>query len=303
LFIIDECYTGIGPTGAQAFYRTRVYDWNGTGFTHLEAVSEKIGNADTAAKVRKKLPEILKTVAEARPIPIQFKPGATTAQTTGKFTKRGEHVIFTVKAEKDQRMIVNIIPVADGLATAGVVTAPSGAEDGQPGGLVFNSLLKETGEYQIRVSQRPTEFSLPAEFMVEVIILPSYWNADIVNEQPSATFQKLDPASFNQKIEKAAAADEMWVKMPTRVVAELIGKFDQLRTRKIEMESELADATDALTVTVTDDGYADDSVRGEKFKFELKVNEQGVWKVVSAEKTRRCWPDHGHQDYSPAPCL
>jgi len=28
LFIIDKCYTGIGPTGARPFYRTRVYDWN-----------------------------------------------------------------------------------------------------------------------------------------------------------------------------------------------------------------------------------------------------------------------------------
>ncbi len=55
LFIIGECYTGIGPTGAQPFNRTRVYDWNGNGFTHLEALSKKIGTAATAAGVRKKL--------------------------------------------------------------------------------------------------------------------------------------------------------------------------------------------------------------------------------------------------------
>jgi hypothetical protein len=55
LFIIGECYTGIGPTGAQPFYRTRVYDWNGNGFIHLESISKKIGMAATAAEARKKL--------------------------------------------------------------------------------------------------------------------------------------------------------------------------------------------------------------------------------------------------------
>ena len=52
LFILDECYTGIGPTGAQPFYWTRVYDWNGMGFVPMDALSEKIGNLNTAAKVR-----------------------------------------------------------------------------------------------------------------------------------------------------------------------------------------------------------------------------------------------------------
>ncbi|MCM3903246.1 MAG: hypothetical protein ND866_16180 [Pyrinomonadaceae bacterium] len=55
LFIIAECYTGIGPTGAQPFNRTRVYDWNGSGFTHLETVSTTIGTAATARAVQKKL--------------------------------------------------------------------------------------------------------------------------------------------------------------------------------------------------------------------------------------------------------
>lgn len=55
LFIIGKCYTGIGPTGAQPFNRTRVYDWNGSSFTHLETVSTKIGSAATAQAVQKKL--------------------------------------------------------------------------------------------------------------------------------------------------------------------------------------------------------------------------------------------------------
>ncbi|MEZ5345530.1 MAG: hypothetical protein R2681_08250 [Pyrinomonadaceae bacterium] len=47
--------TGVGAKGAEYFYRTRVYDWNGENFVHLDGLSEKIGDADTAAKVRKML--------------------------------------------------------------------------------------------------------------------------------------------------------------------------------------------------------------------------------------------------------
>lgn len=61
LLIVDECYTGIGPTGARPFYRTRIYDWNGSGFTHIDSLSEKIGNANTAAKARAKLRQIMRT--------------------------------------------------------------------------------------------------------------------------------------------------------------------------------------------------------------------------------------------------
>lgn len=60
LFIIGECYTGIGPTGARPFYRTRVYNRQGDGFVHLEKVSAKIGSLRTASAIRKLLPTIVK---------------------------------------------------------------------------------------------------------------------------------------------------------------------------------------------------------------------------------------------------
>ncbi len=233
---------------------------------------------------------------------IKFKKGAYTAQAKGKFTKINEDVTFNVKAEKGQRMIVKILPLAEGLATAGTVTSPTGESDGQPGGLVFNSLLKESGYYKIRVTQRPTDHKFPAEFMVEVMLLPSMVNEEIANEKPTAIYEKLDIRPFNEKIEKASGAKEAWVKMPTMVVANLVEKFSETRSRNIEIVSKFADVTDDLTVIITDDGYADDSVRGVQYKFQLKLNEKGIWQVTSAEKAQRCWQGRGHQDYSPKPC-
>lgn len=59
LFVIGECYTGIGRTGARPFYRTRVYDRQDSGFVHLENVSAKIGTLGTASAIRKRLPTIV----------------------------------------------------------------------------------------------------------------------------------------------------------------------------------------------------------------------------------------------------
>ncbi len=105
---------------------------------------------------------------------ITFKDGTISAQTGGTFTRYHQKVEFVVRAEKGQRMIVNIIGVTSGLATAGVVTDPAGKGDGQPGGIVFNDIVAATGDHKIEVSQRPTEFNLPAHFIVEVILLPDY---------------------------------------------------------------------------------------------------------------------------------
>ena len=184
LLIIEECYTGIGPTGAKPFYRTRVYDWNGNSFVHLEALSEKIGNLNTGTKVRNKLRQIART------------------------------------------------------------------------------------------SKSPA----------------------------TEMFQRAEFAPYNDKIEKAAAAGEEWVKLPMRVIARLTGEFSDMRSRTIEMTAPTAEGPDSLTVIVTTDGYLDDSVRGERFKYELKANAQGVWRFVSASKAWRCQPGRGSQDFSTVKC-
>ncbi len=61
LLILEEAETGAGPDGAKPFYRTRVYDWTGSGFKHLDDISEKISaDADSVAKVRKELRRIVR---------------------------------------------------------------------------------------------------------------------------------------------------------------------------------------------------------------------------------------------------
>lgn len=133
---------------------------------------------------------------------------------------------------------------------------------------------------------------------------------DIADFDPSAydetekgAFQKVDVGGFNLEIEKAATAGEAWVKMPTQVVARMLREFSEFRSRTIEMTAPNSETTESMIVIVTDDGFLDDSVRGDRHKFELSINEHGVWKFVAAGKSCRCWKGRGHQDFSIAKCL
>lgn len=122
-------------------------------------------------------------------------------------------------------------------------------------------------------------------------------------DETSGSMQKIEVGEYNLKIENAFEANEPWVKMPTQIVARMLGEFSEIRSRTIEMTAPTADGADSLSVTVIDDGFLDDSVRGEKYQFELERNEQGVWKFTSASKAWRCWQGRGHQDFSTVNCL
>ena len=215
----------------------------------------------------------------------------------GFLKNKGDRSEYVVNAKARDRMRVSIIdvetPDEEGPVMVGYVTSPNGAEEGNPGGLFFDQVLEETGDYKIVIKQNEAKSgSTNIEFKVKVTL-----------EKGKDAFQNLDVKVFNDKIAKAAAANESWVKEPFLVLASITGPFSEMRSRKVEMVSPFADVTESLTVTVIDDGYADDSVRGEKFIFELKLEESGVWTVVSAKKAQVCWQNRGHQDYSTAPCL
>ena len=112
----------------------------------------------------------------ARATRIRFTRGAISAQVRGQLTKdKNADAFFVVRAKAGDHMIVNIIPLTQGLATGGEVTAPSGQGGGQHGGVIFNSDLTETGDYTIRVTRNlmGTERA-DGLFILEVVVAPSY---------------------------------------------------------------------------------------------------------------------------------
>jgi hypothetical protein len=110
------------------------------------------------------------------PTRIRFARGAISAQVRGRLTRnKNADATYVLAAKAGDHMIVNIIPLSDGLATSGEVVAPSGRQEGQHGGVVFNSDLTETGDYRIRVARNlmGTERA-DGEFILEVVIAPAY---------------------------------------------------------------------------------------------------------------------------------
>jgi hypothetical protein len=106
---------------------------------------------------------------------IKFTRGAISAQVKGQLTKnKNASALFVVNARAGERMIVNIIPLTRGLLTGGEVTSPSGQQDGQHGGIIFNGELSESGDYMIRVDRNlmGTERADGA-FILEVVITPA----------------------------------------------------------------------------------------------------------------------------------
>ena len=81
---------------------------------------------------------------------VYFARGATRATARGYLRGMRDEANFVLRAKAGQHMRVEIL--ARG-ATRGTVTFPSGQGDGQPGGLIFDGILPDTGDYRISVSE------------------------------------------------------------------------------------------------------------------------------------------------------
>ena len=106
---------------------------------------------------------------ERAPQRIVFARGATVARATGYLRGNRDSAWFVLRASTGQHMRVSI-NARD--ATHGTVISPSGQQETQPGGVVFDDDLSETGDYKIGVSESPMANAWRGNFTVVVEILP-----------------------------------------------------------------------------------------------------------------------------------
>src|SRR5437879_11034043 len=90
--------------------------------------------------------------SERAPQRIVFARGATVARATGYLRGNRDSAWFVLRASTGQHMRVSI-NARD--ATHGTVISPTGRQETQPGGVVFDDDLSETGDYKIGVSESP----------------------------------------------------------------------------------------------------------------------------------------------------
>ncbi len=118
----------------------------------------------------------LATFAQAR---VYFARGATRATARGYLRGIRDKANFVLRAKAGQHMRVEIRGRG---ATRGTVTFPSGQSDGQPGGLIFDGILPDTGDYGISVTE--SSMADPWRGSITVII-------DVVSEGSSSGNQDL----------------------------------------------------------------------------------------------------------------
>ena len=110
---------------------------------------------------------------------VYFARGATRATVRGYLNGIHDEANFVLRAKAGQHMRVNIRGRG---ATRGMVTFPSGQGDGGPGGVIFDGILPDTGDYGIRVTESSMANPWRGSFTVVI---------DVVSEGSSSGNQDL----------------------------------------------------------------------------------------------------------------
>ncbi len=98
---------------------------------------------------------------------IVFRRGATSARVFGRLFGIRDKRYFVLHARAGQHMRVTITGAGP---TRGIVTSPSGQQNGQPGGLIFDEDLTETGDYLIQVSESLMGEAWVGDFRLDISI-------------------------------------------------------------------------------------------------------------------------------------
>lgn len=130
----------------------------------------------------------VRPVSAADTTRIVFPEGALSAQVQGRLTLDNDAgVFYRARANAGDRMIVNIISRTKDFATSGEVRAPSGAQDGHHGGIIFAGAVPDSGDYTIRVGRNlMTGERVDGDFTLEVLVLPPYLDREMRARNPMA---------------------------------------------------------------------------------------------------------------------
>jgi hypothetical protein len=112
--------------------------------------------------------------------------------------------------------------------------------------------------------------------------------------------KSLDTKKLNAEISEAASKGETWTKEALLVVLELTGTKLKGHTKTIEVRTP-PEQRDAATVTVTDSGYPDDAVGGERWRLWLEKSSAGIWIIERGLWAQLCTRP-GHRFYSAEQC-
>src|SRR5712691_5423285 len=149
---------------------------------------------------------------------VYFARGATRATVRGYLRGARDEANFVLRARAGQHMRVEIRGRG---ATRGMVTFPSGQGDGQPGGVIFDGILPETGDYRISVGESSMADRWRGSFTVII---------DVVSEGSSGGNQNLSRYAGKYPSELFRKEPALKTRLRTLLGTNYKSLFDRLQT-------------------------------------------------------------------------
>lgn len=112
--------------------------------------------------------------------------------------------------------------------------------------------------------------------------------------------KSLDTKKLNAEVSRAAGKGEAWAKEAVLVALKVTDPGLKGHTKIIEVKTP-PEQRDTATITVTNSGYLDDAVGGERWRLWLKKGGDGVWTIQRALWAQLC-SRPGQRFYSGEKC-
>ena len=110
----------------------------------------------------------------------------------------------------------------------------------------------------------------------------------------------IDPRKMNDEIGQAYRKGEAWPKEAVLVALAFVGAGLKGNTKSIEVRTP-PESQDTSTITVTESGYLDDAIRGERWRLWLAKKADGTWIINRALWAQLC-DRPGRRFYSAERC-
>jgi len=119
--------------------------------------------------------------------------------------------------------------------------------------------------------------------------VPTILLANSIDFPPVVSYNILETNKFNKKIRKAAQNKEEWVHSPLLIACKYGQAGEMASLVSIMATSDGGEGSLTATVTIVEDGYLDDSIRGGWFKFYLdRNNTEFIWRVKEIRQANLC---------------
>ena len=122
------------------------------------------------------------------------------------------------------------------------------------------------------------------------------------DEFPVVSYNNLEVSNFNLKIYAAMNNGEKWVYHPLLVIQEY-RKIEDVGFVSILLSNDSVENPMNSKITVVEEGYLDDSVRGQWLQFHLgRENSESAWEIKEIRQANLCGRMNSPKEFSKELC-